>query len=358
MRCPLRCVVFPCVVTLWFVMGPAVLGGAARSPELTVYPPPDGLAASPKYEIRLFDGSTWVDTYVNFDEARTSGRGSQDEPGKTFSWTTFEATGATLVRVRRMDGAFDKAVIRPLRYKIEPDRVDANTIEFTITPGQKVSVEFDTEIKNRCCDGTYGIPCVKNILMVFADAKRHASALEGVPQSDIYRVESGCHEVLMRVEGTGQQAGKCTIDAAGKSVVVFGPGVHDIGYWQVPNSIEQIHFEGGAVVFGSIDVMPEGREPFYDRKTIYHVYRNAWREESLRPTFKITGPGILSGAKLPWHLRKDFTLYRRTTIGRRTSSLCNSPCRKGHLSGRDARQLPSLDTGLPPRRRRSHERRV
>jgi hypothetical protein len=62
------------------------------------------------------------------------------------------------------------------------------------------------------------------------------------------------------------------------------------------------------VVFGALDVLPQGREPgTFDINT---VYRDAWSKETLRREFKLTGHGILSGARLPWHLKKDFSYHQ------------------------------------------------
>jgi len=88
-------------------------------------------------------------------------------------------------------------------------------------------------------------------------------------------------------------------DAEGKKIVVFGPGVYDIGYWKVPNNVEHIHLEGGAIVYGTIDVLPLGHEPKSDD------YLQSQRL-TLRPDFRLTGHGILSGRKIPWHMTKDF----------------------------------------------------
>lgn len=71
--------------------------------------------------------------------------------------------------------------------------------------------------------------------------------------------------------------------------------------------IEQIHLAGGALVYGAIDVLPQGRAPFYDAATIATVWKEAWFTETLRSSFKLTGGGVLSSAKLPWHVKKDFT---------------------------------------------------
>ena len=253
-------------------------------------------------------GGEWKDSYVYIDRARTDGNGARDLPGRTFSWTTFETSQETQIRVTRKEGPFGKAVIRPLRFAITPKKIDDQTIEITVQPGQKVSVEFDTELRENCFTGApYGLTCVVDSMMIFADIKKEKSAIEGIADEAIFEVSPGSHDTAIPVEGlSGVTAGKSQLgNAGGKRVVVFKPGIHELGYWQVPNNIEHVHFEPGAVVFGAIDVIPMKREPWsmdYDS-----IYQSGWENEVLRPSFKVTGPGVLSGAKLPWHLKKDFS---------------------------------------------------
>lgn len=291
---------------IWLVL---LAGVTLTGAEVILYPAPDGLPASPKFAVKVLAGGIWMDAYVNFDASRTAGSGSRDEPGKTFSWVTFETSAPVRLRVRRLEGGFNRSVVRPSRHGIRPTRIEPDAVEFAVKPGQKVSVEFDSDIKPSCYDGAHGIPCVKNIMMIFADPLKRRSALADVRETDICRVKPGSHENVLPVSGaSGMTAGKCMLGSAGgKKVVVFDEGVHHIGYWQVPNNIEHIHLEGGAVVFGAIDVIPQGREPFHDAATISQVYRRGWSNEKLRAAFKLTGPGILSGARLPWHLKKDFS---------------------------------------------------
>ena len=280
----------------WVLIGSLLAGGAVSADaQVVLYPVPPGLTASNQYEVNVWKDGAWQPSYVNFDTARTSGSGSGDEAGKTFSWTTFETAGPVVIRVRRLEGGFNTATFRPSRHGIVGRTIGGDTIEFTIHPGQKVSVEFDTEIKDWCYTGApYGLPCIRDAMMVFADPLKTAAAIDGVPASDIYHVTPGTYQTNVVVSGSGgATAGKCTLgNAGGKKVVVFGPGVYDIGYWQVPNNIEQIHFEGGAVVFGAVDVIPQGRTPFYDLPTIYQIYRNGWGSETLKlPNVKVSDAG-------------------------------------------------------------------
>ena len=251
----------------------------------------------------------WGNSHVNQDTARSSGSGSGDECCRTFNWTTFETGGSVTVRVKLLSGAFTTCVIRPTRFGITATKIGSNIAEFTVQPGQKVSVEFDTAIKASCFTGPpYGLPCIKDMMMVFADPLKLVSATNGIPASDFYYVAPGTNQTTETVTGaTPPSAGKSTLgNCSGKKVVVFQAGVHDIGYWQVPTNINQIHFEAGAVVFGAVDVIPQGYTP-YDTNTINSVWRDNWSSQKLRSSFKVTGPGVLSGSRLPWHLKKDFT---------------------------------------------------
>jgi len=107
-----------------------------------------------------------------------------------------------------------------------------------------------------------------------------------------------------------------------------------------------------------MDVIPQGYAPFYDAATINNVYRDAWHSMPLRASFKVTGPGILSGAKLPWHLKKDFTYTSNddwwahvkllqlavTNITVEDVTLCNSPhWVLSFINDGDARTRGTLD---------------
>lgn len=293
----------------------AALPNLALGEAPVLYPTPAGIQPSPHFEILVEIDGRWEPTFVNFDPARTSGSGSGDEAGRSFSWTTFEAGRPVRVRVRRLEGDGGEVTLRPRRPGRVARSIEPGTVEFSMTPGLKISVEFEADIKTSCFTGPpHGIPCVKRALAVFCDPLRDVSALADIPREEILVVEPGLHRELVPLgdEAVGQTAGRSTLgNCEGKRVVVFSPGVHEIGYWQVPNSIDHVHLEGGAVVFGALDVIPQGREPFHDAATILRVYRDGWRQETLRPGFSLTGPGILSGARLPWHLKKDFTVTRR-----------------------------------------------
>jgi hypothetical protein len=197
--------------------------------QVVLYPTPSGLTASTQFQVQVLTNGVWTDSYVNFNRARTSGSGSGDEPGKTFSWTTFETAGPVAVRVKRVEGGFDRCLIRPTRFGITATNVGDNMVEFTLQPGQKVSVEFDTDIKPWCYTGPpYGMACVKNLLMIFADPLKRVSAINGIPASDIYTVTPGTHQTNVTVTGASPPvAGRSTLgDCDSKQVAVLGAVLH------------------------------------------------------------------------------------------------------------------------------------
>ena len=216
----------------------------------------------------MLSNGVWKDSYVNFNRARISGSGSTDEPGKTFSWTTFETAVPATVRVKRLEGGFKSHVIRPARFGITTTNVGGNTVEFTLQPGQKVSVEFDTDIKPWCYTGPpHGLACVKNLMMIFADplktGQRHQRHSRfGHLHRYAGNTSNECHGHRRAAGGRPETLGDC----GGKRVVVFGPGIYDIGYWQVPNNIEQIHLAGGAVVLVRLTSFRRGVPPFTTRR--------------------------------------------------------------------------------------------
>lgn len=279
-----------------------------------IFPAPQapGVIASPHYRVEVQAPDGWQPSYVNFNPARADGLGAGDQPERSMSWTTFHTDAPVRVRVTASQWAAEGVVIRPSRHGIAPEKTGERAVEFTLEPGRKVSVEFPGSIKQDCFTRPpHSVPCVMHALMIFADRAPTDNPLAPYAPDDITTLAPGLHAETLPVSGLpGRTAHRSTLSAAGgKRVVVFAPGVHDLGYWQVPNNVEQVHLEQGAVVFGALDVLPQGLEPgVFDLNT---VYRDAWSKETLRKEFKLTGHGILSGANLPWHLKKDFSYHEQ-----------------------------------------------
>ena len=267
----------------------------------TLYSFPTGETASPHYEVSVIDNNGIARrSFVYFDPARqvtTPGNHGTDlQAGRSFSWTTFETDGAVKVQVVRTKGGFKTARLRPIRLGLVPTTLNPSTIEFVVSPGQKVSVEFDTAIGKCYYDN---VECVRDILMIFADSKTATSPVATYSESDVYRPSPGTYATNATIMGVVAPVVSTLGNAKGKKVVVFGPGAYVIGYWKVPNNVEHIHLEGGAIVDGAIDVLPLGPAPKSDDYL-------QWRRFKLRSDFKITGHGILSGRKIPWHMTRDF----------------------------------------------------
>ncbi len=265
-----------------------------------VYPPPTGEPPSPLFDVQVIDGrGTPQPSFVAYSPARqvtTAGwHGTDAQAGRSFSWTTFETDVPVVVRVTKRQGTFTQARVRPTRYGITPTTVNASTIQFTISPNQKVSVEFDST-QAPC---SYAMStCVRDILTVFADRREAQSPIASVPAADVHRPAPGSYATNATVMGMTAPLVSTMGNAMGKRVVVFGPGVYSIGYWQVPPNVEQIHLEGGAIVYGALEILPLGAPPAADD------YLNAWSLPH-RPRFKLTGHGILSGQRVPWHVTTD-----------------------------------------------------
>jgi hypothetical protein len=267
----------------------------------TLYPQPAGESPSPRYEIRIIDRSgVSRPSFVFFNPARRvttpGGHGTEHQAGRTFSWTTFEADGPVKVQVVQRNRSFKTVQLRPLRHGLNARTASANTIEFVAVPGQKISVEFDTALGKCYFDS---VDCVRDILMVFADPKSAASPVAGFQENEVYRPRPGTYATNATILNISAAVVSTLGDAGGKKAVVFGPGVYDIGYWKVPNNVEHIHLEGGAIVYGALDVLPLGTPPKTDDYLKPYTL-------TLRPEFKLTGHGVLSGRKIPWHMTKDF----------------------------------------------------
>lgn len=277
--------------------------------EVTLFPTPEGLPPSPNFSVEVETPEGWRPSFVYFNQARTDGQGAQDEPGRTMSWTTFQCDEATKLRVTRKSGSFSMVTIRPKRHHLTSKKAGRDTVEFTLTPGQKISVEFDTEIKAHAFTGPpHGVPAVINALLIFTDTKKSDPSFQSTnPKRRIRRIAPGRHCQSRPIKNLSEKKADLSTlgDLDGNHVAIFEPGIHDLGYWQVPNNIDHIHLSPGAIVYGAIDVLPQNRHP--DGLDIDKVYRDAWFKETLRKEFAITGSGILSGSKLPWHLKKDFS---------------------------------------------------
>ncbi len=273
-----------------------------------LFPAPEGLEPSPLYKVQVeIDTNDWQSSYVYFNPARRDGSGADEQKARSMNWTTFCIDRPTRIRITSKDHQAENVVIRPSRFDIKSKPIDPHTIELTLEPGQKVSVEFPGTINPHTFTGPpYGIPTVTDALLIFADTPPSEPAPSG---DEVAVIAPGLHATEYPVDGLdGITAHRSTLGTADqKPIVRFLKGIHDLGYWQVPNNIEKIHLDPGAVVFGALDILPLGELP--GDVDIDTTYRDAWHKKELRPNFQLTGHGVLSGTKLPWHLKKDFSYH-------------------------------------------------
>jgi hypothetical protein len=296
----------------WLPICIALCLGIRLADGAVLFPVPEGLTPSPHYQIEVEtkDGS-WQPAFVYLSAGRTSGTGAADQPGRSMSWTTFFADGPVRVRATSKRHAAKDVVVRPSRHGILPKKIAERQVEFTLQPGQKVSVEFPGSINPSGFTGPpFGIPVIMDSLVIFADVEPIDDPLSGYASEDIARILPGNHaESLPVTDLPGGKEDRSKLgDVSRKRVVHFLPGVHDLGYWQVQNSVDHIHFSPGAFVYGAIDVIPQGRVA--GEMDIDKIYRDAWFSETQRDSFTVTGHGILCGSKLPWHLKKDFSYHQ------------------------------------------------
>lgn len=214
------------------------------SAKTVVFPTPNGVEPSPHFIVELHKGGVWMPSFVYFNPARTDGAGSGDQPGRSMSWSIFQTDESVRVRVRANNGTAEGIVVRPSRHEIVPERVDEQTVEFSVEPGQKLSVEFDHLIRENCFTGPpHGIPCVMHGILIFAGAMPAADPLATYADDDIAVIEPGLHAMEKPVTNLpNRTAHLSTLSDAGGKRVTFN--FADTGG---KGLMENFHFENIAI---------------------------------------------------------------------------------------------------------------
>jgi hypothetical protein len=106
-----------------------------------------------------------------------------------------------------------------MRYGLRTRTINGNTIEFTILPKQKVSVEFDTATTKCYYDK---VDCVRDILMIFADQKDAESPLAGYSPDEIHRPAPGNYASTATISGIPAAVVSKLGNAGNKKVVITG----------------------------------------------------------------------------------------------------------------------------------------
>lgn len=186
---------------------------------LETYPAPSSSFPSGPFTVSVEQGPNAQNSFVYHSVA--PGDAPPAQQGRTASWTTFAFTGSVAVKVSPQT-RWQEAVVRPLSRGISVCR-DGDSAVFHMTHPGQVVVEFDGQTQNS--------------LMIFG-------------------------------EGPEAEEDK-TAD------IVFGPGEHDVGYYEV-NAGQSVRLEGGAWVRGQF--MTGGGDA---------------------SNVRIVGRGVLSGENIP-----------------------------------------------------------
>jgi len=243
-----------CVAGLSLV---AVLATQAAAAVAT-YPAPAGAPISDLYEVTVIQGQKRFPSpvYITTPPPETGvhdGAVFYRDAERSFSWTTFCFDGTVTVEVRKLDGPFQTVTLRPRRYGLKPEILDdGRTVRFELSrQAAKVSVEFDGR--------------TKDAMLIFADPPEDPQAIPWPDAPNVYAPQPGEPFALP--------------DEA--EAVCFRPGLYELGYWRIPPSVRQVYLAGGSYVLGALGVRP--------------------RQDPLA----ITGRGVLSGERFPWHAQDD-----------------------------------------------------
>jgi hypothetical protein len=179
---------------------------------------------SDKYQVTVTQSGKSYTSYTYVSRATTTESGAQQ--GSTFNYSIFSFSQPVTVKVTRLNSSATSATIRPNRLglgKISATVSGNNSsVQFTLSNPAKLSVEFDDD------------PAFKDAFMLFANALETPANVPNTASADVYTV-------------TGNSIG--TIPA-GKDIVYFTPGIHTIGYWNIPSTIKQVYLPNGSFIRG------------------------------------------------------------------------------------------------------------
>ncbi|MDR0697972.1 MAG: hypothetical protein LBG28_01945 [Tannerella sp.] len=210
---------------------------------LAVYTSPDNFQEVPQsviYEVTLLQGTTRVKIPVFQNTCPVYQAGYMDMEskdanplnmfaGRSISWVNFSFSGTVSVEIKVLDQVkvpvTDAISILPARHEVSPSLND-NLITFTLNRPGQYSVEI----------GSNGF---KNGLMIFANPME-----TDIPKTDDENCTVLEHATPQALAGV----------PASKTSIYFKAGVHDIGVYQVPANIKNIYLEGGAWVYGALNM--------------------------------------------------------------------------------------------------------
>ena len=259
-----RITVYSLIATLlmlivYLVPGNLTISAYATS-SVTTYTQPTGVTASDDFSCRIYDGSTWHNSFTY----KTGGHLYYSNQDHTNSFSSFEFSGGpvTVEVTATNEASITSYRISPASLGIEPT-ISGNTLTFVLVEPTQLVVEVN--------DST------TDVMSVFANAP-----LDDEPSptgTGVYAVEPGT---------TPPTTGTWT-------TLYFKPGVHDIGEEFPLYSNKDYYIAGGAVVKGTFTNIDDYTNITYSSNTAsasgqYHAISN----------MKIWGYGIISGEGNPW----------------------------------------------------------
>ncbi len=182
--------------------------------------------------------------------------GNMGQANKSFHYALFSGAGPFVIQVTKLGSKATSASIHPNRNGIGTINavVDSigSTVSFKLSHSAKITVEFSDD------------PNLVNPLAIIAHPSELPADVPNVNASSVF-VANAADYPSFRVPPS-------------KSVVYFPPGIHQIGYWVVPTTVNQIYLADGAYVRGYFNADRTGAAPI-----------------------KINGRGILTNDIYPFH---------------------------------------------------------
>jgi hypothetical protein len=231
--------------------GMAGAGGCGAGDGLPL-PVLDGVPASALFRVQVTRDCVKQQTFVY--QSAAGDKNTQGQANKTFSYAVTSGPGPFTVEVTKAGSKAGQAVLRPERLGLGTvaTTVDAagSKAVFTVADPAQISVEFDDD------------PALMDAVVILA---RPAELAGEVPDPAKSYVVSDAKVAALAVP-------------AGQSTVYFPPGVHEIGYWSIPATVNQVYLADGAFVRGYFHADRTGGAPI-----------------------KINGRGVLSGDVYPFN---------------------------------------------------------
>jgi len=269
---------------------------STTSTTLATYAWPSGLDESRRstvYQVTLTQGDTSVEIPVfqnvcpSYQAGYMNMTTTDQNPlnifaGRSISWANFSFSAPVTVEVKVIDtgkvpvDAANTHII-PTRYGISA-AVRDNVVTFTISQPGQCSVEI-------------GANGYKNGLMIFANP------MESNPPT----TASDGYAVLDRASAASVANVPST-----KTGLYFKAGVHDIGVYTVPANIKNIYLEGGAWVYGALELQGRPDVKIFGRGVLSSDrlnYRQAYCIEGVNGSDRMTIDGITVADKRYFAIR-------------------------------------------------------